>query len=96
MELNPAFATESDTLACTSGDEDGHGTQTTVKTTPTIFLDYSGDVVLKLGEISLRVSSKVLSIASPVFRAMFGPHFQEGETVSRRYEYRTQAYAAVF
>ncbi len=83
MELNPAFATN-DSVVHIPDAEHGHETQTAVKITPTIVLDSSGDVILKLGTISLHVSSKVLSVASPVFLAMFGPHFQEGETLSRR------------
>jgi hypothetical protein len=83
MEINPAFATDSDSLARLSGNEDGLETKTMAKT-PTIALDNAGDVILQLGEVSLRVSSKVLSVASPVFRVMFSPHFLEGETLSKR------------
>jgi hypothetical protein len=92
MELNPAFASD-DALTLDhllrhspNGSEDGRKKDSSVKAAPrpTINLDPSGDVVLMLGETSLRVSSKVLSVASPVFRAMFGPHFQEGESLSKR------------
>jgi BTB/POZ domain len=83
MELNPAFATDGIRLG---GDEVGDETHNTIKTGPTTIIDSSGDVILKLGKSSLKVSSKVLSVASPVFRAMFGPHFQEGESLSKRYE----------
>jgi hypothetical protein len=38
-----------------------------------------GDVLLTLGETRLRVSSVILSSASPVFKAMLGPNFSEGQ-----------------
>jgi hypothetical protein len=76
MELNPAFATNSDKLARAAGDKDEHETQAKVAKLPATVFDKSGDVILTLGDVSLLVSSKVLSVASPVFRAMFGPHFQ--------------------
>ena len=38
-----------------------------------------GDVVLIMQETRLRVSSVILSSASPVFKAMFGPNFKEGQ-----------------
>lgn len=38
-----------------------------------------GDVLLVLGETRLRVSSVILSSASPVFRTMLGPNFSEGQ-----------------
>lgn len=41
----------------------------------------NGDVVLTLRLTRLRVSSAVLSTASPVFRAMFGPNFLVGQDV---------------
>lgn len=46
-------------------------------------VDPSGDVIFLVGKdaIKLRVSSHVLSPASPVFKAMFGPHFQEGQKI---------------
>ncbi|KAK5128367.1 hypothetical protein LTR85_003035 [Meristemomyces frigidus] len=38
-----------------------------------------GDIILALREqVYVRVSSFILSNASPVFKAMFGPHFSEG------------------
>jgi len=36
-----------------------------------------GDILLVLGETRLRVSSVILSSASPVFKAMLGPNFSE-------------------
>lgn len=45
-------------------------------------IDPDGDVVLVLDSTELQVSSKVLSVASSVFKAMFGPHFQEGQDLS--------------
>ena len=47
-------------------------------------IDPQGDLVLNIGDISLLVSSKVLSVASPVFRTMLGPNFREGEKLSQR------------
>jgi len=38
-----------------------------------------GDVLLVLGETRLRVSSVILSSASPVFKAMLGQNFLEGQ-----------------
>ena len=45
-------------------------------------LDPQGDIVLSVGEKRLLSSSKVLSLASPVFRAMFGSQFSEGRRLS--------------
>ncbi|KAL1635334.1 hypothetical protein SLS56_001757 [Neofusicoccum ribis] len=45
-------------------------------------IDPDGDLVLDLGSrSSLRVSSSVLKLASPVFRTMLGPHFSEGKNI---------------
>lgn len=43
-------------------------------------IDPEGDVILEVGKskTGLLVASKVLSLASPVFEAMFKPHFKEG------------------
>jgi len=38
-----------------------------------------GDVILVLQQTRLRVSSAILSSASPVFKTMFGPNFLEGQ-----------------
>lgn len=47
------------------------------------YIDTNGDVILLLEEdTSLLVSSKVLSIASPVFAAMLSPNFREGSSLS--------------
>ena len=47
--------------------------------------DPAGDIVLKLGsddeETLIRVHSKVLSLASPVFAAMLSPRFAEGQAL---------------
>jgi hypothetical protein len=43
-----------------------------------ITVDPNHDIVLRLSGYDLLVSSKVLSLASPVFEAMFKPHFKEG------------------
>ncbi|PPJ57385.1 hypothetical protein CBER1_01434 [Cercospora berteroae] len=49
-------------------------------------IDPDGDVVLVCGKANgserLRVSSKVLSLASPVFKTMLGPNFKEGKKLS--------------
>lgn len=42
-------------------------------------IDSEGDVYLICGETEFQVSSKVLSLASPVFKALFGPNFAEGQ-----------------
>ena len=44
-------------------------------------IDPEGDVHLSLRGRELLVSSKVLSLASPVFKKLFGPHFSEGNCV---------------
>ena len=43
-----------------------------------IIVDPDHDIVLRLNGYDLLVSSKVLSLASPEFEAMFKPHFKEG------------------
>jgi hypothetical protein len=43
-----------------------------------IIVNPNHDIVLRLNGYDLLVSSKVLSLASPVFEAMFKPHFKEG------------------
>lgn len=45
-------------------------------------IDPDGDVYLCSDRFKLLVSSKVLSLASPVFKKLFGPHFAEGSQVS--------------
>lgn len=89
MELNPAFASDDALTVAVLSSSGPNGTergdkQEKAAPRPMLNIDPSGDVALVLGETSLRVSSKVLSVASPVFRAMFGPYFQEGESLSRR------------
>jgi BTB/POZ domain len=55
-------------------------------TTPTKCIAYAadGDVILVVGpeEKKFQVHSIVLGTASTVFRAMFGPHFSEGQWTS--------------
>ncbi|MCJ1473765.1 hypothetical protein MMC13_002416 [Lambiella insularis] len=46
-------------------------------------IDPSGDVVLVVERIRLRVSSKVLTLASPVWKAMFSSNFVEGTVLSK-------------
>ncbi len=47
-------------------------------------IDPDGDVIFICGEIELQVSSKVLSLASPVFKALFSPNFAEGQPTSSK------------
>ena len=47
-------------------------------------IDPEGDVHLSLRDCELLVSSKVLSLASPVFKKLFGPHFLEGNRVEAK------------
>ena len=51
----------------------------------TMVVDPSGDVILVVGSTphskNVQVSSHVLSLASTVFKAMFSPHFQEGQRI---------------
>jgi hypothetical protein len=53
----------------------------------TVNIDPDGDAVLEIGSTDvkghLRVSSKVLALASPVFAAMFGPQFLEGSILAQ-------------
>lgn len=47
-------------------------------------LDNEGDIMLIVGSSDpchIRVSSKILSLASDVFKAMFSPHFREGSSL---------------
>lgn len=47
--------------------------------------DPDGDVILVVGTknpVSIRACSKVLGLASPVFKVMFGPNFLEGSQLS--------------
>ena len=47
-------------------------------------IDPEGDVILICGETEFQVSSKVLSLASPVFKALFSPNFAEGQPTSSK------------
>lgn len=47
-----------------------------------VVVDREGDVIFLLEGFEIQVSSKVLSLASPVFTAMFGPSFVEGNSRS--------------
>lgn len=42
-------------------------------------IDKNGDVILVLEDATARVSSEVLSASSPVFKALLGPNFSEGQ-----------------
>ncbi|KAH8892686.1 hypothetical protein GQ53DRAFT_862305 [Thozetella sp. PMI_491] len=51
-----------------------------------VVIDGAGDLILEVGtkpQSRLQVSSKVLSTASRVFRAMFNPSFKEGQALSQ-------------
>lgn len=41
-------------------------------------MDPDGDLIIKCSDVRFLVSSKALSLASPVLRAMFTPGFKEG------------------
>ena len=45
-------------------------------------IDPEGDIILICGKTEFQVSSKVLRLASPVFTALFGPDFAEGQAIS--------------
>lgn len=55
--------------------------QTTVAAIEREVLDEDGDVLIKSGFKEFLVSSKILTLASPVFKAMFRSGFIEGTTV---------------
>ena len=65
-------------------ESDGDDNKETQETPATMVLDPAGDVRLQISnasidsERSFLVSSKVLSLASPVLRSLLGPHFKEG------------------
>ena len=44
-------------------------------------IDPDGDIYLELTQAELRVSSKVLRLASSVWKAMLSPRFKEGTTL---------------
>ncbi|QDS75677.1 hypothetical protein FKW77_007587 [Venturia effusa] len=55
-----------------------------------VICDSEGDVILVVGaddsesdQVSIRVSSKVLSVSSKVFKAMFGRNFKEGNELAK-------------
>ena len=52
----------------------------------TIIIDADGDLVISLKEGNLKVSRKVLSISSPVFRAMFGAECRFKESTDKEFE----------
>ena len=55
---------------------------------PQYNVDPAGDLILLVGQeenqIPIRVSSKVLGLASPVFATMFGPRFLEGHVLANQ------------
>ena len=57
-------------------------------TPPQYDVDPAGDLILLVGQeenqIPIRVSSKVLGLASPVFATMFGPRFLEGHVLANQ------------
>ncbi|KAK5128363.1 hypothetical protein LTR85_003031 [Meristemomyces frigidus] len=45
-------------------------------------VDSDGDIILAVANtLELRVSSRILTLTSPVFKAMLGPHFAEGQAL---------------
>ena len=54
------------------------------RTIKQVILDIDGDLILFLKEHELRVSSKVLSVSSSVFKALFKPGFAEGNALADR------------
>jgi hypothetical protein len=58
-------------------------------TNEVISLDVDGNAILDIEDLRSQkaleflISTKVLSLASPVFAKMFGPHFEEGHRVRR-------------
>jgi DNA-binding transcriptional regulator PaaX len=56
---------------------------TTSLSSSQVVADPDCDLVLLVGpdEVAIEVCSKVLALASPVFAAMFGPHFAEGKAL---------------
>ena len=44
-------------------------------------IDPDSDIIITVGKTGFQVSSKVLSLASPVFKALFAPSFAEGQFV---------------
>ena len=47
-------------------------------------IDSEGDIILVCGQTEFQVSSTVLKLASPVFTALFGPSFAEGQAISSK------------
>lgn len=47
-----------------------------------LVIDPDGDIVLVLTHIEIQVSSKTLTLASPVFKVLFGPHFAEAKSAT--------------
>ena len=47
-------------------------------------IDPEGDYIFVCGETEIQVSSKVLSLASPVFSALFSPRFAEGQPTQNK------------
>jgi len=49
-------------------------------------IDSAGEIILVVGgtsaKVSLLVSSKVLTVVSPIFNAMLGPNFREGKELA--------------
>ena len=48
-------------------------------------IDDDGDVLIQTSPKEFLVSSKILALASPVFKAMFKPNFLEGSTIRSEY-----------
>ena len=63
---------------------------------PQYDVDPAGDLILLVGQgkdqTPIRVSSKVLSLASPVFATMFGPRYLEGHVLSKQVKFSTPSF----
>ena len=63
---------------------------------PQCDVDPAGDLILLVGQGKdqkpIRVSSKVLSLASPVFATMFGPRYLEGHILSKQARFSTPSF----
>ena len=66
-------------------------------TPPQYNVDPAGDLILLVGQeenqIPIRVSSKVLGLASPVFATMFGPRYLEGYVLSNQSKFSIPSFS---
>ena len=66
-------------------------------TPPQYDMDPAGDLILLVGQVEnqipIRVSSKVLGLASRVFATMFGPRFLEGHVLANQARFSTPSFS---